>query len=84
MLGALQHVPDRAFLDHVGGRIVELVEIDVVGLQSLQAFVHHPADVIRVEDSFAAVRADHHVAALGRENDFVAPAFERFPSRVSE
>ncbi len=81
LLGALKHMPNFAALDHVNGRIMQLVEIDVVGLQSLQALVHDAADVIGIKDPLAAVGSDHHVAALGGEDDFIAFSFQRVPQQ---
>src|SRR5215475_13287285 len=64
-------------VDHVDGRILQLVEVDMVGLQPLQALVHDAAYIIRFKYSLAAVRTGHDVAALGGEDDFVTSAFER-------
>ena len=75
LLGALKDIPNFATLDHVDGRIMQLVEIDVVGLQSPQTLVHDAADVVRIKDPLAAVRSDHHVAALGCEDDLIAVSF---------
>ena len=79
LLGALKHIPNFAALDHVNGRIMQLVEIDVVGLQSLQALVHYAADVIGIKDPLATVGSEHHVAALGGDDDLIAFFFQRVP-----
>ena len=51
--GALEHFPNRAAFDDLDGRVMQLIEIDVIGLQAAQAFVHHATDIIRLENALA-------------------------------
>src|SRR5688572_5279224 len=58
--------------------IVQLIPIDPVTLEALQAFIEDPAYVLGGEFSFAAIGSNHNIPAFGGENDFVPFSFERF------
>src|SRR3990167_7899507 len=70
-------VPNLASLNDLNRRVVKLVEIDIIGLQALEAFIYHQTDVGGRKVPAAALRANHDVPALCGEDDFAAPSFQR-------